>query len=91
MSFLDESVRKHDFLPNHEEIEYSGNAIQTGRPLIVPDKGALLTTKEKKKKQEVLSTFTSSAIPAVVGSGYEMLFSHATIPKKATISVARRS
>jgi hypothetical protein len=66
-------------------------AIQTGHSLIVPDKGVLLTTKEKKKKQEILSAFTSSAIPAVVGSGYEMPFSHVVTPKKATISVARRS
>ena len=66
-------------------------ALQTGRPLVGPDKGALFGEKEKERKQAMLSRFTPSSIPAVVGSGYEMPFSHASIPKSASISVARRA
>lgn len=39
----------------------------------------------------MLFRFTPNSIPTVVGSGYEMPFSHVSIPKNAFISVARRT
>lgn len=66
-------------------------ALQTGRLLIGPDKGVLYSEKEKKRKQAILSRFTPSSIPVVVGSGYEMPLCHVSIPKSVSISVARRT
>lgn len=66
-------------------------ALQTGRLLVGPDKGALFSKKEVKRKQAILSQFTSSSIPVVVGSGYEMPFNHVSVPKNVSISVARRT
>lgn len=66
-------------------------AIKTGRDLIAPEKGVLFTTKEKEKKEKLLSLFTSKSIPITVGEGYEMPYSHVTLSKNANISLARRS
>lgn len=66
-------------------------ALQTGRSLISPDKGIFFSEKEKERKQTMLSRVASGSIPVVVGSGYEMPFSHVAIPKNVAISVARRT